>query len=62
MASGRKIAEGDKCPAPGCEGRFIWDTAWKTNGNGDFLRCDTCHLTDDEAEKMLAGNPRKGNR
>jgi hypothetical protein len=49
-----KIAEGDKCPASGCEGRFVWDSACHPDGNGDFLRCDTCHLIDDDAEKMRA--------
>jgi hypothetical protein len=39
--------EGDPCPIPGCHGHFVHDTA----ADGDFLRCDTCHLLDDEAEE-----------
>jgi hypothetical protein len=59
MTSCRRIFEGEKCPSPGCPGRFIRDSAWHPDGNGDFLRCDTCHLTDDEAEKMLANKSKE---
>ena len=57
--SGRKqIFEGDPCPARDCYGEFVWDTAFNQEGNGDFLRCDTCHLRDDQVEVHLIGSDR----
>jgi hypothetical protein len=44
--------EGDPCPIPGCPGRFIRDSAAHPTDNGDFFRCDTCHLLDDDAEEI----------